>query len=460
MKRLILITVTLMVIGFPTSSSIKGLWDIPFNNVNAKTVKSYNYGLVQVKEIKYQSRNYKDKPVWIFGYYVYPKNKNNLPAILLVHGGGGSAHLGRAANWAKRGYAVLVIDLPGKGEQRATSRSTGPNMDVPSLLKVWPELTENYLVHAVAATRNGITYLTQQSEVDPDRIGMVGLSWGGVITLLTNGQDTRLKTAVNVFGAGYIPEGCTWQDRFSAMTEDEIILWDSYIDPKNFLKTQHAPILFITGTNDHCYYLPTFQKSYEETLGIKNIYLVPNLRHRFLADTQRVVWRWLDIKLKKPGSFPKIDFKPAFYRNEKLIIPVVARSESKITKATLFYTPGQPSEWTRKAWKGIDAYYEDGIHYFGIPLSLISPNMLFFINIYDANNGAASIPIRSILKIILPDGKTTYAVSSPIEKTYVNQMPFQFIGDDVIPKFKRLHLSKKDKAYKLIKSPKMRSLRE
>ena len=36
---------------------------------------------------------------------------------------------------------------------------------------------------------------------------MIGLSWGGVLTILTNGQDERLKAAVNVFGAGYIPEG-------------------------------------------------------------------------------------------------------------------------------------------------------------------------------------------------------------------------------------------------------------
>jgi len=456
--RFVLIAIILTTLVTPPGASLKKLWDIPFNNVNAKTVRAYSYDSVQVEEIKYRSRDYKGTPVWIFGYYVYPKRAKKIPAILLVHGGGGSAHLSRAANWARRGYAVLAIDLPGKGQQRASSRSTGPDMSVPVLLRTKPDLTYNYLVHAVAATRNAITYLSQREEVDSQRIGMVGLSWGGVITLLTNGQDKRLKTAVNVFGAGYIPEGCTWQDRFKAMSKEELGLWNSFIDPKNFLETQHAPILFITGTNDHCYYLPTFQKSYEEVPATKKIYLVPNLRHRFLADTQRVVWRWLDNKLKSTGSFPEIGFRPAFKKDDKVVLAVTAKANSSIRRATLYYTKGQPSGWTKKAWKGIDAYYEDGIYYFGVPEIMINPDTLFFITVKDDKGGATSIPIRSLLKVKLPNGKIVYSVSSPIEQIYKNPPPFEFIGNEVIPRFKQLHLSKKEKVYKLIRYPKTKRL--
>ncbi|MDI6731890.1 MAG: alpha/beta fold hydrolase, partial [Candidatus Margulisbacteria bacterium] len=233
-------------------SNLSDLWDMPADSVQAQTYRTYKSGPINVEEIHYRSRPYKNKPVSIFGYYCYPaNNKKKFPAILLVHGGGGGASLGRSLEWAKRGYAVLAIDLPGKGEQRNYSRSTGPNMDVSELLRVKPNIEDNYLIHAVAAARNAITYLTQRKEVDLSRIGMVGLSWGGVVAILTNGQDARLKSAVNVFGAGYIPEGCTWQDWFDSMTSKETTLWNNYIDPKNFLATQHAPILFLTGTNDH-----------------------------------------------------------------------------------------------------------------------------------------------------------------------------------------------------------------
>jgi dienelactone hydrolase len=438
-----------------------GLWDIPFENVSAKINRSYVQGSIFVEEVYYQSRPYKGKPVRIFGYFCYPERKAKLPAILLVHGGGGSAHLARASNWARRGYAVLAIDLPGKGEQRAGSRSSGPNMDVPTLLRTKPDLTYNYLIHAVAAARNGITYLTQRKEVDTDRIGMVGLSWGGVITLLTNGQDKRLKTAVNVFGAGYIPEGCTWQDRFTAMSKDERALWDTFIDPKNFLKTQHAPILFITGTNDHCYYLPTFQKSYQQVTVPKKLYIVPNLRHRFLADSQSIVWHWLDIKLKGKGSFPKAQIYPIIKKsNDKLIVPVTVQTNNKVQNATLYYTLGQPSGWTKKVWKSVKGFYDDGVHYFGIPTSLVSPVIMFYVNVRDNKGGATSTPIRSLLRVKLPNGKISYAASSPIEKIYKSQPPFDFIRGEAFSRQKWLYFSKAEKVYKLITPKKKVSIRE
>ena len=124
------------------------LWDVTNTSVEATTIKAYRQGSINVEEIYYQSRSYRDKPVKIFGYFCYPRTyTSKLPAILLVHGGGGSAHLGRTLAWARRGYAVLTIDLPGKGEQRAISRSTGPDMTVANLLQTKPDLSQNFLVH-------------------------------------------------------------------------------------------------------------------------------------------------------------------------------------------------------------------------------------------------------------------------------------------------------------------------
>ena len=456
--RLILGLVTL-IIFFSTQAScfpsrdLKNLWDIPLNPVQYEIIDSYRQGSIQVEEVYYQSRSYKGKPVEIFGYFCYPlKAIEKLPAILLVHGGGGTAHLGRTISWANRGYAVLTIDLPGRGEQRWSSRSTGPDMDVPVLLRTKPDPSYNYLVHAVAAARNGITFLTQRIEVDPERIGMVGLSWGGVITLLTNGQDKRLETAVNVFGAGYIPEGCTWQDRFDVMTKEELNRWYSYIDPKNFLKSQHAPILFITGTNDHCYYLPTFQKSYEEVSVPKKLIIIPNLRHRFLPYMQRIVWNWLDNKLKSGGSFPKITLLPIFKKGEsKLIVPAMASAASYITKATLYYTEGEPSRWTKREWKSLDAYVEDGVYYFGIPTELIRPEVMFYVSAKDNHGSVTSTPIRSIFKVNVFRDEKTYAISSPIKKINIHEPPFQLLGFMKKLNFPQFFFSKETKSYHIIR---------
>jgi len=437
-------------LAFP-SQELKNLWDIPLDPVAYEVIKSYKMGNVRVEEIYYQSREYKGKPVKIFGFYAYPIGARNIPAILISHGGGGHAVMSRSVNWAKRGYAVLSIDLPGKGHQRAMSRSTGPDMEVPILLRTRPDPKYNYLVHAVAAIRNGITFLTQRSEVDSDRIGMVGLSWGGVLTLLTNGQDKRLKTAVNVFGAGYIPEGCTWQDRFDIKTKKEMDEWYSYIDPSLFLKSQNSPILFITGTNDHCYYLPTFQKSFAEVTSPKKMVLIPNLRHKFLPYMQHIVWNWLDNKLKTGGSFPEVNVRPIFKKRgqKKLIVPVIASANSHIVSTTLYYTKGTPSRWTKRKWYPVKGYFEDGYWYFGLPMDWVEPDLMFYVSAKDSNGSVSSSQIRSIFKVRLHSGENTYAMSSPIQQINIHQPPLQVMGLNRAPEIIKIFFSKQNRTYHL-----------
>jgi len=390
------------------SAELRDIWDIPLNIVNFEIAKDYlTDDNIKVEEIYYYSREYQGKPAKIFGYFCYPAGEEHpLPAILVVHGGGGGADRTSTINWARRGYAVLAIDLPGKGLRRDNSQSTGPNMSVAALLRTSPHPRYNYLVHAVAAARSAISLLSQREMVDPDRIGMVGVSWGGVITLLTNGQDTRLKTAVNVFGAGYIPEGSTWQTRFNTKSPKELDEWNQFIDPKNFLSGQKASILFVTGTNDHCYYLPIFQKSYGQVTTQKQIYLVPNLKHLFLASDQAVVGRWLDIKLKneKGQDFPEISILPAQKTDKKTIIPVTASSSSKIAKISLYYTEGKPQGFTKKVWQEVTGHYFEDIYYFALPNNVIDHEIMFFATAYDETGAASSTPVRSLSKSLTISG--------------------------------------------------------
>ncbi|HVN66959.1 MAG TPA: alpha/beta fold hydrolase [Candidatus Sulfotelmatobacter sp.] len=414
--------------AFP-NEELRQLWDISTKEVKTETIKSYRRGNIKVEEVYYLSRSYKRQPVRIFGYYCYPVNHaGKLPAILLSHGGGGCASLARADAWARRGYAVLAIDLPGKGEKRACSRSTGPDMDVVNLVKTEPDPSYNYLVHAVAAARNGITFLTQRKEVDADRIGMIGLSWGGVLTILTNGQDTRLRAAVNVFGAGYIPEGCTWEKWFKAMPAADKEIWDKYIDPKNFLASQHAPILFITGTNDHCYYLPTFQKSYEQVTAPKNYYLIANCRHRFLSEAADPALAWLDKKLKNGGSFPAVGLIGPFQTNEKkVIISARIRSDNPVASVRLYYTFGGPQQWTEKQWYEVMPFKENGTYYFGIPTKRLTPEILYYVSAKDSRGGASSSLIRSLFAVKFKDANT-FATSGPITKIYQHAAPYTFLN--------------------------------
>jgi dienelactone hydrolase len=93
-----------------------------------------------------------------------------VPAVLILHGSGGID--GRGAYYAKAlqdaGIATLEITMfaPG-GRPRSGTKATMP--------------------FAAAALR----WLAAQSEVDGTRLGVMGLSWGGVMTLLMSSELTQ-----------------------------------------------------------------------------------------------------------------------------------------------------------------------------------------------------------------------------------------------------------------------------
>ena len=67
--------------------------------------------------------------------------------------------------------------------------------------------------HAVAAVIRGHSLLLAQKEVDPQRIGLTGISWGGYLTCIVAGLDDRLKVAVPVYGCGFLHENSCWLGR-------------------------------------------------------------------------------------------------------------------------------------------------------------------------------------------------------------------------------------------------------
>ena len=83
-----------------------------------------------VRSLFYAGEPYGGKPTRVFAYYATPGSvagdaslDKNLPAVVLIHGGGGTAFREWAELWAKRGYAAIAMDLAGYRPDRRQERS-------------------------------------------------------------------------------------------------------------------------------------------------------------------------------------------------------------------------------------------------------------------------------------------------------------------------------------------------
>ena len=122
-------------------------------------------------------------------------------AILLCHGYTGVKDLylpdnARVLNEA--GYVVMTFDYKGWGD----SEGVAPNRLVP--------------YSRVADVQAAMTFLGLQPEVNEDRIGIYGTSYGGATVSWVGAVDERAKCIVSVVGIGH---GARWMSRVRRMDE-------------------------------------------------------------------------------------------------------------------------------------------------------------------------------------------------------------------------------------------------
>jgi hypothetical protein len=102
----------------------------------------------------------------------------NGATIIVVHGGGGdrTGAVAHAKLLVRHGYGVLLHDARGRGKSEGVQNSYGWG---------WPK-----------DIAGAIRFLNTRDEVDPERIGALGLSTGADILIQVAGQGTDLKAVV------------------------------------------------------------------------------------------------------------------------------------------------------------------------------------------------------------------------------------------------------------------------
>ncbi len=130
------------------------------------------------KEIYFYSEGFK-----IAGDLYIPDNYSEgdkLPAIILCHGFAGIKELllpAYAESFAKNGFIAIVFDYRGFGDSEGERGRLVPQEQVVDI-------------------RNAITYLETVPEIDSEKIGLWGTSFGGANAIVTAAMDNRAKCLV------------------------------------------------------------------------------------------------------------------------------------------------------------------------------------------------------------------------------------------------------------------------
>jgi dienelactone hydrolase len=181
-----------------------GLWPLPEKTpLNATVTGTLERPTFKVEKLHFQSM----PGLYVTGNLYLPKKiEGRLPAILYLCGHSGKGRNGNKTAFqhhgiwfANNGYACLIVDTLMLGE---IGEPMGAIHHGTYRYGRWWWHSRGYTSAGVECWNGirAIDYLVTRPEVDPERIGVTGISGGGIGTFWVAAGDERVKAAVPVSG--------------------------------------------------------------------------------------------------------------------------------------------------------------------------------------------------------------------------------------------------------------------
>ncbi|MCW3058241.1 MAG: hypothetical protein JWQ02_62 [Capsulimonas sp.] len=188
----------------------------------------------------------------VTAYLFLPAGAGPHPAMVVLHEWNPRstrAGFGLAGAAARANVAALVMVEPYSLNRRAHN----PKGDDPAILSGnLPEMV-GALRQAVLDARRGLDYLSRRPDIDPKRLGVGGISLGGVLSGLVTKVDPRVQATVTLVGGAdfargfwvglltrkyrgrILRDGYDYPAYLRAMTPFDAGHWPRPIDPSNAL---------------------------------------------------------------------------------------------------------------------------------------------------------------------------------------------------------------------------------
>ncbi len=345
--------------------------------LDIEVLKEWEEDGVVLRIVRYRIGIFKGEKAMMAGIYGFPRLRqgyggqaaggSKLPGLLQIHGGGQYADYKAPLTNAKRGYATLSIAWAG----RISAPGFSVNPDVVKLF--WDGKTNdpNYKIttdwgaldayhapcrnekngfhvvvpaawtlDAVESPRNNpwflctlgarraLTFLQQQPEVNPEKLGVYGHSMGGKLTVMTTAADKRVKASAPSCGG-------------MSDSNTDNALYNATIRDDQSLKRIDCPIIFLSPANDFHGRIDDLQRALGEIKSKDwRVTCSPHHNHQDTGEYQIAGPLWFDQYLKETFKYPQTAESVMELKTGKGVpeFTVIPDSSQKVVSVDVFYT--------------------------------------------------------------------------------------------------------------------------
>ncbi len=297
-------------------------------------------------------------PSMVFAAIAHPAIASKHPAIMRLHGGGGSADINSAVGSAKLGYVCIVLDIPGiAGAPGKSPKSVGPWDKMPKITAK-PDPTHSGLFDAVLGSIQAFYMLRSQPDVDINKMGVAGASWGGYTsTMVASILNKDLAASWSVFGSGSFMEGANEKPNVARLPDAERAEFIKYLDPGSRAGNITKPFFIATASNDRHWSWMAVQATLGAMKGPVNQMYSPNTNHMIKYPGGSEMIPFFNQYLKGGPPMPKISItKTKKLDDGSVQVQYSVANAVKPVDAKVYYTyPDEQPVWTERHWSFVAA---------------------------------------------------------------------------------------------------------
>lgn len=362
-------------------------WDMKALSIAPDVVDDAQHGTGDVKAVFYEGVPWKGKPTRVFAYYGVPKVEGNakVPGMVLVHGGGGSAFVDWVRLWVSRGYAAIAMDtcgcISGGGHGNHKRHEHAGPAGWGGFDQIDQAIQDQWTYHAVADVILANSLVRSFPQVDPDNVGVTGISWGGYLVCIAAGIDQRFKFVAPVYGCGFLGDNSTWLADFQKMEPEKARKWLGLWDPSVYLSRVQGPMLWVDGSNDFAYPMDSLQKSYRLPQGPRILCVRVRMPHGHggPGENPEEIHAFAGALFKKGVPLARI----VSSGRSKMNAWAVFESVAPIKRAELNYTTAT-GKWQDREWVTVPAVLD--VDAGRVSASLPAKTSVYYFNIVDDRN--------------------------------------------------------------------------